>query len=84
MKKKMETRRQKKEDGKKNSRRGISAEVYGEFNKKAEFKPKVIRKSEQSISYIKKLLLKSIMFQSLSEENLKIVVDAMIERKIIA
>jgi hypothetical protein len=31
----MENRRQKKEDGKKNSRRGISAEAYGEFNKKS-------------------------------------------------
>ena len=29
-------------------RQGVSAEVYGEFNKKGDFTPKVIEKSEET------------------------------------
>lgn len=35
MKRKLANRKKNKETGKKNSRRGISAEVFGEFNKKS-------------------------------------------------
>jgi cAMP-dependent protein kinase regulator len=69
---------------KKNSRKGISAEVFGDYNKKEEFKAKVYKKTEQSFTFIKNLLMKSIMFMNLSEENLKIVIDAMQERKCLA
>lgn len=78
---KLQERQQKKVGAKKHSRKGISAEVFGDFNKKGEFTAKVIKKSEESISFLKNLLLKSIMFQNLSEENLKIVIDAMEELK---
>jgi hypothetical protein len=37
--------KQKKNGGKKNSRKGISAEVFGEFNKKTAFVSRVIPKS---------------------------------------
>ena len=49
------------------NRKGISAEVFGEFNKKEDFKPKVFKKTEESFNFIKKLILKSFMFQSLSQ-----------------
>jgi cAMP-dependent protein kinase regulator len=78
---KLQERQQKKVGVKKHSRKGISAEVFGDFNKKGEFTAKVIKKSEESITFLKNLLLKSIMFQNLSEENLKIVIDAMEELK---
>jgi hypothetical protein len=32
--------------GKKISRQGISAEVFGQFNKKADFKPRIIPKDK--------------------------------------
>jgi hypothetical protein len=32
--------------GKKNSRQGISAEVFGQFNKKEAFVPKIVPKSK--------------------------------------
>lgn len=37
--------KQKKNGGKKNSRKGISAEVFGDFNKKTAFVARVIPKS---------------------------------------
>jgi hypothetical protein len=67
--------------GKKNSRKGISAEVFGEFNQKSAFTPEVHPKSKESADLIRSLLKKSIMFQGLSEENLSVVVGAMAEVK---
>ena len=32
--------------GKKNSRQGISAEAFGQFNKKAQFKPRIVPKEK--------------------------------------
>lgn len=37
--------KQKKNGGKKHSRKGISAEVFGEFNKKAAFVSRIVPKS---------------------------------------
>jgi len=73
----LQDRQKKKQGVKKTSRKGISAEVFGDYNKKGDFTAKVIKKSEESISFLKNLLLKSIMFQGLSDENMKIVIDAM-------
>ena len=64
---------------KKNSRQGISAEVFGQFNKKAEWVPKVIAKDASAKEEIKKLIEKSILFQSLNKEDIGIVIDAMEE-----
>jgi cAMP-dependent protein kinase regulator len=38
-------------------RAGVSAEVYGEWNKKSDFVPKVIPKSEQTKESLRKRLL---------------------------
>lgn len=56
---------------------GISAEAYGEYNKLADFKPRIIEKTETQKELIKKILSKNFMFKSLSEKNQEIVVMAM-------
>lgn len=60
-------------------RQGISAEVYGEFNKKGDFTPKVINKSEESKKRLQDRLLQSFMFKALDDKEFKIVVDAIEE-----
>lgn len=77
----MASRRKQKAEGTGSSRKGISAEVFGSFNKKGEFQAKVIAKSEKSIFLIRTLLLKSVMFQGLSDKNLRVVIGAMDERR---
>lgn len=66
---------------KKGARSSVSAEVYGLFNKKAEFTPNVIKKSAEQIHRIKEKVLSSILFSTLEEDELKTVIDAMDERK---
>jgi cAMP-dependent protein kinase regulator len=41
----------------KQQRQGVSAEVYGEFNKKGDFVPKVIKKSEETMKKLSDRLL---------------------------
>ncbi len=64
---------------KKNSRQGISAEVFGQFNQKAEFCAKVIPKDATTRQEIKSLIEKSILFSNLNKEDFWIVIDAMEE-----
>ena len=52
---KLEAKKKKKVD-KKHSRQGISAEVFGQFNKKAEFVPSVIAKSSETKDQIRSLI----------------------------
>lgn len=59
------------------SRQGISAEVYGKFNKKEVFCPKVIDKDEKTKETIKDLLKKSPLFGNLIDEDIDIVINAM-------
>lgn len=75
---KMEEKKKKKLE-KKNSRQGISAEVFGQFNKKADFNPKIIPKSSEVKQEIKSLIEKSILFSSLNKDDISIVIDAMEE-----
>lgn len=63
----------------KGGRSSVSAEVYGAFNKKAQFVPKVVKKSGDQIQRIQDKVLKSFIFNSLDEKELKIVIDAMEE-----
>lgn len=63
----------------KGPRTSVSAEVYGLFNIKQAFVPKVISKTEDQISRIQNKVLKSFMFNNLDEKDLKTVVDAMEE-----
>lgn len=69
--------KKKKKQVKKVSRQGISAEAFGQFNKKSEYAPKVIEKTPELEERIKKLLSKSVMFQNLNPDELHIVVQAM-------
>jgi cAMP-dependent protein kinase regulator len=63
-----------------NPRVGISAEVYGEFNIKKEFVPKVIPKSEDQINRIKVRIVQSFIFSNLDSKELQIVINAMEEK----
>ncbi len=63
--------------GKKKKKMGISAEVYGEYNKPGDFKAKVIKKTDAQKQMIKEILLKSFMFRALEKNDQTIVIDAM-------
>lgn len=63
-------------------RAAVSAEAYGVFNKKGDFKPRVIPKSEDQIHRIKARILQSFLFHNLDSADLNIVIDAMEERKV--
>jgi cAMP-dependent protein kinase regulator len=55
--------------------------VYGAYNKKTDFKPKVIPKRNETVNRIKTRLTQAFMFSSLDENEQKIVIDAMEEKK---
>ena len=61
------------------SRQAISAEVFGQYNKKEDFKPKVVPKTPETKQQIKELVEKIILFQSLNKDDVNIVIDAMEE-----
>ncbi|CAD8203193.1 unnamed protein product [Paramecium pentaurelia] len=58
-------------------RASVSAEVYGIYNKKTNFKPKIVAKSHLQIQKIKEKLAQSFMFSELDEHDLRIVINAM-------
>ena len=64
-----------------NARHSISAEAYGEYNKLKDFKPRVIPKNEEQKENIKKRLLQSFLFSSLTNFEFNIVINAMKEEK---
>ena len=61
-------------------RTGVSAEAYGEFNKKEDFKARVIPKTEEQITKIKQRVLISFLFSNLDQKELDIVIGAMEEK----
>jgi cAMP-dependent protein kinase regulator len=61
-------------------RYAVSAEVYGDHNKKGDFVPKVIIKDEDQIKRIRVKLEKAFMFQHLDEKEKEIVINAMEEK----
>lgn len=65
----------------KGPRVSVSAEAYGMWNRKEDFKAKVIPKSEESKKAISEKLNKSFMFAALSESEKEIVIGAMQEIK---
>ena len=73
--------RKKKERKGKNKRAGVSAEAYGEFNKKEDFIPRVIEKTEEQKEKIKKRIISSFLFSNLDEKELEIVINAMDEKE---
>jgi hypothetical protein len=62
-------------------RSSVSAEVYGFFNKKAEYVPKFIPKTKEQKERIHKKIIQSFLFNSLEEHDLNTVIDAMEERR---
>lgn len=67
--------------GKKDQRKGVSSEAFGEYNKKEDFKPRKIEKTEEQRQRILDRLSRSFMFAALDETERDIVVLAMEERK---
>lgn len=63
----------------KKQRQGVSAEAYGEYNKKENFKPKVVPKTEMQKQSISDRLKQAFMFSALDDEEFKTVVDAIEE-----
>jgi cAMP-dependent protein kinase regulator len=61
-------------------RSAVSAEVYGLFNKKEDFKPKVIKKTPDQVNRIKSRIIQSFLFQGLEQCEVEIVINAMEER----
>lgn len=66
----------------KSQRAGVSAEVYGDWNKKGDFVPKVIAKSKETKAKLKTRLLQAFMFNALDEKEFEIVVDSIEEVKV--
>lgn len=59
----------------------MSAEVYGAFNKKQVFKPRVIPKKPEQRERLVKKLSQVFMFQALDDKEREIVLSAMEEKK---
>ena len=62
-------------------RTAVSAEVYGEFNKKEDFIARFIPKTEDQIKKIKQHVLVSFLFSNLDQKELDIVIGAMEEKR---
>ena len=65
----------------KTSRRSVSAEAFGEWNKKQDFEPRFIEKSLEQKARIEAILSKSFLFAALHEKDRDTVVSAMEEKK---
>jgi cAMP-dependent protein kinase regulator len=65
----------------KGQRGGVSAEVYGTWNKKEDFKPRIIEKTHDQMDKLKKRLLESFLFNSLDEGEFNVVVGAIEEKR---
>ena len=63
------------------SRNSVSAEVYGIFNKKKSFVPKIIPKTVEQINRIKGKIISSFIFSCLDKNDLEIIINAMEEKK---
>ena len=63
------------------ARIAVSAEAYGKYNKKEDFKPIVHQKTEEQKAKIKSKIVQSFLFDSLETNDLIIVIDAMEEVK---
>lgn len=61
-------------------RTSVSAEVYGMYNKKENYKPKVIPKSQAQKDKIGQRLNQAFMFSALEEKEKEIVINAMEEK----
>lgn len=62
-------------------RSSVSAEVYGLYNKKEEFKPRVIPKNEEQKNRILSKIGQSFLFSSLDKKEMDTVLGAFEEKK---
>ena len=60
----------------------VCSEVVGEYNKKADYVPKVIPKTDKQKEKIKNKMLQNFMFSNLDEAELQTVLDAFEEKKV--
>jgi cAMP-dependent protein kinase regulator len=72
---------QQKPQARKGPRSSVSAEVFGTWNKKAEFHPPKYEKTPQVRDALQKRLSQAFMFSSLNPQELSIVLDAMLSVK---
>ena len=63
-------------------RTSVSAEVYGMYNKKENYKPKIVPKSQAQKEKIGQRLNQAFMFSALDEKEKEIVINAMEEKQI--
>ena len=66
---------------KRGQRSSVSAEVFGMFNKKGDFKPRVIPKKPEQKEKIKNKCLQSFIFNALEDQDMATVVDAFEEKR---
>lgn len=58
-------------------RTSVSAEVYGRFNQKTKYEPKVVPKTEAQKKRIRERLSQAFMFSALDEKEKEIIINAM-------
>lgn len=61
----------------KKARQSVSAEAFGRWNKKEEFKAPVYPKNEETLTALKKRLEQAFMFSALNPKELEIILGAM-------
>jgi len=64
------------------ARNSVSAEAFGAWNKKGDFKAVIVPKNEATKGKIRDRLSKSFLFNSLDKKDFEIVIDAMTEVKL--
>lgn len=62
-------------------RTSVSAEAYGKYNKKGDFKARIIAKNQEQKTRIEKRLSQAFMFSALDDKERDIVVNAMEEKR---
>lgn len=65
-----------------NARSSVSAEVYGKYNQKSGFQPRVINKTPEQRTRIMERLQKAFMFASLDPKEQDIIINSMEEKKV--
>ena len=65
----------------KGPRASVSAEAFGQFNKKEDFKARVVPKDQATKDAIMEKITMSFMFSGLDSNEMQVVVDAMEEKK---
>ena len=66
---------------KKGPRVGVSAEAYGQYNKKEDFVARIVPKTDEQIQRIKSSVIHSFLFSNLEAKDLEIVIGAMEEKR---